>query len=418
MEDLFKAFYGYWTESNLAEWHFWTYPIASILLVWLLTIVLSKTLFKPNQQNNDQANPEIFKKVFYIFRAAIWATFITMGLLIFGVCYWWAKGLYGNLNLEFSHLLSFILLWVIIIVLNYRLAIYYKKATIREIVSPPISNNMQGTHSLKARKGFVKNRWAIIPGALGFLGLLLLYLRPVSLISIVIDDSGSMGPSLEIGKRALAETFRNFDPNYTKIVITNFGENISKETDPYKNFDALSKVKETNKVNAHTQICNDISEANNFINILGATKQLGLNHAIWQNFLTTQRVSKESPVYGEKVLLIITDGLEYDRSYYNKTLCDANVELDPFYEGNIHWIDLYDRGVKVEPAFNGFYTMMQECYPANVYPGLTMEDYTVAVQSALNKFELDYRLIFWLVILFIIGTIWLFLIRPKSINTR
>lgn len=406
---LWKAITSYWSNTQLADWQFWTYILGALLLTWLIAVLLNKFLIKP--QGNDE-----LKKVFFIHRSWIVSAFIVAGSIIGLMCFWWAKNKYSRNHLEFSHLIALILVLTVPIISAIRLRSLFSHQDLKEITPQAISNEEENRLTLIARKGFFKNRLSILIGALGFLGLLMLLYRPVVMVSIVIDDSGSMGQSLKIGTDALTQTFSKFDPKYTQVVITSFGKSNPQANTPYPNFSSLSKVTDVGKLDANTIVCASLDDATNYVAGLQPDKGLGLNQAVWQNFLHTKtKYNEDSTIYGDKVLLIITDGLEYNRQWYNKTLCDPSTGLSGFYEDNIHWIDLLDRNSLTDTQFDGFNQMMKECYANNIYPGLDLENYMGALSSVLNDFELDWRLIYWMIFFFVLLSLIFFLIEPQKI---
>lgn len=417
MNEITNNLYRFYHDFNPGDWHHLAYPLLSCFLVLLVGIVILKVIFRP-------VHDQIIKRPFFIYKTLFIATCVTMGSVVLSICYWWAKGIYSNgLSIQFSQLVSLILLSITGVFIHLKFRSYFKQDSIIELMKQPISEYQQTNQLNTLRKEFIKNRlWLLVPiVSFGSLFIFLLFRNKV-LISIVMDDSGSMenNNAMQYGQLALTNTFESMENDYTQIVISSF-QDPSSASQEFKNFEDLSEVTNAALVKANTVIANSVQEASSFIVSLTGGKGYGLNKAIWNNYLTSKQLEESNlNTSAERVMLIVSDGEEYGTDWYRPlTLC-GNSDFDTFYNGQIFWIDLKDRTVIPEGSkeyidHHGFHAMMQECYGGHIYPGFSMDDYNIALDDIMAQFELNRTLIYSAVAIVLLFSLVIFFITPPSI---
>jgi hypothetical protein len=419
MNEIIRSFNSFYRDFKPTDWHHWAYPVLSLLLVWIFAVLILKLFIKPKFNST-------IKRPFYIFKSLYIAVCVVTGLVVLSVCFWWAKGYYSQVYpIQFSQLLTIILLAVFGIIIQVKLRNFFSQDTLTELVKQPISEYEQTNIVNLLKKEFNKNRlWLILPIASFLAVFLFLQFKSKVLISIVMDNSGSMASSdaMKYGQDALNKTFSTMSDKYTQVVISSFPDEEPKESGPFKNFGELVKTTNPSQVRANTTIASTLIEASNLITNLPGDKEFGLNNAMWNNYLTSKQLTEAQPI-NERVMLIISDGMEFSSEWYGtNTLC-TNADFDEFYEGKVFWIDLLNReslGSKIGEILNmdGFSTMMHECYDAQIYNGFTMEDYNIALGNIMNEFELNYMLIYFALGIVLIFALVMFLLTPPSIIQR
>ncbi|MEA5259148.1 hypothetical protein VB264_15230 [Arcicella aquatica] len=374
----------------------------SLVLSYFVGIVLNKQLVK---RKDGDTESRILKEEFYVHRSHIYAGYSTMLLSIGIIGYYWSSGKYGYKHLESTHLLMLIACACYSIFWFLKLKEYYTASSLRKIVEQPTSEEEHNDFSIKAKKAFDKSkRWVLIL-FLGAVAFLYSFSRPLTLISIVIDDSGSMGNALAIGKDAITETMNRLSGRYTDIFITSFGIGNPTPEGPHTSFSELARIKRiTNRnIDAKTQFCDDPNEASEFVASLIPDKGFGLNQAIWHNYIKTKEylTSVDSSNYQDRIMLIITDGEEFSRAWYDTTFCSPQYDFNRIYGKNVYMIDLHQSPNSVDVnATGGFRTVMRECYGnEHIYNGFEQSDYIDALNYVLKPYELDDRLVFWVVII-------------------
>lgn len=425
MNEIIRSFNSFYRDFKVSDWHHWAYPILSILLVWLIAVLVLKLIITPKFNST-------IKRPFYIFRSLHIAACVVMSLVVLSICYWWARGYYAQVYpIQFSQLLTLILLSILGIFTHVKLRNLFQQDTLAELVKQPISEYEQMGLVNQLRKEFNRNKlWLIAPLSSFIMLFVFLQFRSKALISIVMDDSGSMAGNnaMKLGQDALNKTFSTMSDRYTQVVLSSFPDVEPTEGSPFKNFGELAKTTTPSQVSANTTVAATVSEATSFINGLAGGKGLGLNNAIWNNYLTSKQLVENTPGLNNRVLLIISDGMEFSREWYGANTFCSVAEFDEFYEGNVFWINLLDRDGITDPNTlslissgllrDGFSTMMQECYSAQIYNGFTMEDYNVALGNIMDEFDLNYYLIYFALGIVIVFALVMFLITPPSIIQR
>lgn len=422
-------------EYYLSGFNFYTrnIPSGTEMILWVLGSLLVSYGFgfllnrlvvkRKNEIGQNKNNEEsILKEEFFVHRAHIYSGYVTMLLTILIIGWFWSHGEYGYKHLESTHLLMMIscagysIFWFI------KLKKYYTSASLRYIVEQPTSEEEHNDFAKRAKKAFDKSKHLVFILLVGVITFLFSFNRPMTLISIVIDDSGSMGNALAIGKDAITETMNRLSGRSTDVFITSFGKSNPKPESPHTSFSELAritKIKDRN-IDAKTQFCDDPAEASEFVASLIPDKGYGLNQAIWHNYIKTKEhlASVDSSNYKDRVMLIITDGDEFNRAWYDSTLCSPQYGFNRVYGKNVYMIDLHQSPNTVDANTNGgFRVVMKECYGNdNIYNGFEQSDYIDALNSVLSPYELDDRLIFWVILISVIHILIVFVIISVSLS--
>ncbi len=406
MNNLLKTIQKYWTDAPFTNVLFWVCIIGTVLLIFTLSFVIRKMLWKNSNQK--------LQTTFLVYKSRIFSSYIVAGVVVLWACICWVSNYYVTTDLRLCHILMLFISLLIPVLSGLSLRGHYNSSnSFQNISTTSITLSDYEENKKIAKKEFQKLKRFGLIGLLGFIGLVAVGFRTKTLISIIIDDSGSMGPALEIGRNALGRTLAKNDDTYTKFIVTSFGDGNPSPSSPYANFSGLMAVTAPNLIDAKTINCQSVSEALSYINTLQPLKQYGLNQAVWQNYLISNQESSAG-YYDNKLLLIITDGIEYHKGWYDKAFCDESVPLMDLYGNNVYLIDLFDRSRQLPGEVNGFYEMMQSCFPENIYSGLSLEDYSFAIDKVIGTYILDPTFIYFIGIMYVLMYTIFLLINPKS----
>lgn len=384
--------------------------LGSLLISYAIGFLLNHFVVK---RNNRNAEGKIIKEEFYVHRAHVYAGYITMAITLLVIGWYWSNGEYGHRHLESTHLLVLIACGGYSIFWFLKLRRYYTPSLLRYIVEQPTSEEEHDDFSKKAKNAFDKSKRLVFILFIGAITFLFSLKRPMTLISIVVDDSGSMGNALVVGKDAITETMNRLSGSYTDIFITSFGKSDPKPESPHASFSELARItKISNKnIDAETQFCDDPAEASEFVKSLSANKGYGLNQAIWHNYIRTKEYlsAVDSSNYVNRVMLIITDGDEFSKAWYDATFCSPQYGFNSIYGDNVYMIDLQAQNAIDVNTNGGFKAVMRECYGNdNIMNGFEQSDYIDALNTVLSPYELDDRLVFWVMLISILHIVIVF----------
>ena len=388
-------------------------PILGLGLCYVGGILLNRSFVRPNA--DDELTHD-----FYQHRAQVWAGFWVMVLTLWLIVYCWARGIYqaesGFLrHAELGSLLLLVVCGVYSAYWLWQLRGYYTRQRIWNVVEQANTNVQGRARMVKARTAFDKTKLGVLVLVLGALGLVSLVWSPRTLVSIVIDDSGSMGPALEVGSDALAEVMPLLNKERTHVMLTSFGKSDPDSTRPFSSFATLTRVTKADSLDAKTTFLEDPLAVSAFVLGLKPPKKLfGLNAAIWQNYLRS-RAQSENVHYNNRVLLIVSDGEEFSRGWYNTTFCQPETDFGDFYANQVYFIDLLPASVTPLPTTQGFRTVMKECFGEDhIRNGNVREDYLSALTDVFNPYRFDVYLPFWVLGLCVVYILLIFLINVSS----
>jgi len=394
MNEFFQNFSSYWKEAQYGTFLFWALPLGSLFIIWLLTVVSLKFITKRKK----------LKTVFIINRVWIVSSLAVAAILIGIICYLWVINIFSDHPIQLSLLLSLFLAMLVPIICFARLRNYYTPEGIKEITDQPKTQRQLDAVITFTKKAFRKNKIFFIIPFIGFLMLLFILNKGVNLISIVIDNTPSQGLSFYEAKTALDQTVSELDDN-NKIIITSMSQARSGKT-------SLEEIMSTKIYKPTCDISTLIDtklEAMNYISSLSLMAgDSPILETIWQNYLFTKQATLNN-TFKNKVLMIITDGLENAATFSSgKFLCSSK-EYNAFYSSENTYVIDY-----AEPQNNPFMECAQKC-GFEIQDGRTKEDFSFALDQILTTFKNNWFLIFWTIVIVVIMTIIGIIIQPKKI---
>lgn len=406
MEELFKHFGSYIRTAEFDTLNFWLFPIGTVIIIWVLTMVSIKLINKKKKG---------VKTVFRIHKHWICCSIIIATVIIGLTCYWWATNYFNNHPLQLSMLISLFIALLFPIISFSKLRSFFTAEDIREITDQAKTPSQFDETLTFAKKEYRKKRLCYLILLAGFLFLLFSLNNGKNLISIVFDNSESMDGRNAI--EALSETFDNLGNN-NEIVLTTL-EGLDADTTRYiLDVDKIFATKKASDLKAgNVQFFTDPIAAKNGLNITNNCWGSPICESIWKSFLLTKE-SKTAETYSNKLLIVITDGM--DNVYYSlskRRFFFDQPEFAEFYSPeNVFIIDYSDEKLIGQlGGENLFMNKFQEsgCEVYNVVN--SKDDYINALNAALNSFVSNWFLIFWVIIISAIMTLIAMLIGPKKI---
>lgn len=401
MNEFLKSFSTYCKEAEFNSITFWAFPLLTLFLIWLLTTFGVKIFSKRKK----------LKTVFAINRVWVISSLITAATIIGIICYMWSKNLFATNHNELSLLISLTVAMLIPVIALFNLRSYYTTEGIKEITDQPKTANQLNAVIVLTKKAFTANKIYFLIPLIGFLFLLFYFYKGTNLISLVIDNSGSMTQTDAL--TAIGETFDKLDENNQIVLTTLNGPNYIPNTNAKTSITELMQVKKSGNLLAGNVIAfQNPSEAKSALSqITGFECCSPVCESIWKSFLFIKE-TKASETYGHKLLVVFTDGAD---SYISESLKTGKFFFDDegfaeyFSPENVFIID-YSGGVS-----NIF---MQKCNDSgcDVYAAENnKQGYLDALDNALQTFKNNWYLIYWTLIIFSVFTIIALLIQPKKI---
>jgi hypothetical protein len=400
MTDFFKSFGAYYKSTDFSSFVCWAFPVGTLLFIWLATTIGVKVFNKRGQM----------KKIFIINRAWIISSMIAACILISLICFWWSKNFFSNHPYQLPLLVSLTIAMLIPVVALFKLLPYFSPEFIKEITDQPKTANQLNSVIVHTKKAFRRNKLYFLIPVLGFLFLFFYLYKGTNLITLVLDNSGSMIQTTAL--EALTETFDNLDKNNEIVLTTLNGPNYKPNTNARKSMNDLMKEKKSSNLNAgNVTAFQNPAEAKNAISqITGFECCSPICESIWKSYLFI-RETKSNETYKNKLLVVITDGAD---NYINESLKTQKFFFDNaafaeyFPAENVFIIDYSEAGSNI---------FIQKCSSAgcDVYPAENNKQaYLDALDNALQSFKNSWFLIYWTIIIFSLFTIIALLIQPKK----
>lgn len=398
MENFLNSFGRYIKETEFNSFEFWLYPLATLLLIWVITTVGLKIFTKR----------EKLKTVFVIHGAWICASLIVATIIIGLSCYFWSMNYFSDHHIQFSLLICLFISLLIPIFSFISLRNFYTIDEIKEIAAQPKTQNQLDKTITDTKKAYRRIKLCYLMLLAGFLLLLLSLNKGQNLISIVFDNSGSMENTNAV--QAISETLDNLDKN-NEIVLTTL-DGLGKNSSGGKSTlnEILATTHYSKLQGGNVVSFSDPHSAKNGLNQASNTCWGSpICEAIWKSFLFTQ-TTLANTAYKKKLLIIITDG---DDNVGNTILASKFFfDIEPFadwYSTDKVFIIDYSTGT-INPFLQKFHDAGCESYTVTN----NKQDYLDALDNALNSYKNNWYLIYWLIIITAIFTLIAFLIEPKK----
>jgi len=398
MEKFFYSLSEYFRNADTDKLEFWIYPLATILLIYLSTIVGLK-LIKPKK----------LKTTFLIHKIWIVSSLIIATIVISLICSYWVTNYFSKNHVELALLISLFASLLIPIFRFVSLRNYFTNEGLKEIAYQPKTPSTLEATIVFARKCFNRIKIFYLIPIIGFLFLLGLLNKGQNLIAIIFDNSGSM--EYKNASDALSETFDHLDYNNEIIFSTldGLGENLLGSQNSLNNILSKNIYTQLNGGNV-AYFADPISAKNGLHQIANECWGSPICEAIWKSFLFV-KATQDINNYKNRLLIIISDGDDNIQNTIqsSKFFYDDNIFMQYFPPDNTLIID-YSDGM-LNPLFNRFQESGCEIYAVEDIK----QDYLDALDVALGSFKNNWNLIFWTITICVLLTTIALFVETKKI---
>jgi hypothetical protein len=406
MDEFIKSFGNYWREAPFDTFVFWLIPVGTIVSIWFLTTIGLK-IFRKRKK---------LKTVFMVNKAWVISSLLIATVLISITCYCWSQNIFAQKPYQMALFISLAIALLIPILVFVNLRRYYSNENMKmkEIVELPKTFQQLEKRIPLIQRAFERIKLYYLLSLLGFLFLLFYLNRGTNLISIVFDNSGSMETSNAMD--ALSETFATLEDNNEIVLTTLEGLSSQNDAELKQNMTDLMLVTQSQRLKAGiVRLFSTPSEVHsNLHDIFNSGKPVygsPISESIWKMWLTVKE-SKSNQTYRNKLLIIITDGMDnIDAALASgKFFFDGSNEFGEYFAPENTFVIDYSGGTS-----NNF---LQRCMDAgcDIYPAENSKtDYLNALDNALLSFKNNWFLIYWLILIFGVFALTGILIPSKKI---
>ncbi len=408
---MFQSFKAYLYGSHW-DFEFFIYITGAFLVVFLISLFVLSVFIRRREA--------LRLRVFKIFRIAFIACCVTLFAIVAIISTFLVTGVYYTHPLQFSHLLAFGLICILLSVLLAIFAGQFRGDQIKSLTGMPATRGDENDKRVKLSKGFTRMKlWYLLP-MLGFLFLLLIYFQPKNLISIVLDNSDTMletankGESkYETARDALAGTIGHISM-FNHFVVTTIDRKGGKH-----DYATIMGTTDFSKLRGISQYFDNASSALNYINSIPIGGDSPITEIIYSNLLFIQ---KTIPIenYTNIYLLIITDcrenGCLLDLQASKNYLC-KDAKFNNIFSGDqVTLIDLEGNFANRTYMNNPDLVLMQRCIDCgfSIEDGSSEDSYEDALKGVLQKFFFDWHLIAWVLFFYLLNGVFVILIHPKN----
>ena len=324
----------------------------------------------------------------------ILSIFVVIALLKF-------TAFFGNTFCQFGVINGFLLICGLTLWAYIALCLYIKKRAI-VLMNTPVSNTFMTTQFKAMKKHIRVYMLSFLLTAVPFV-LLLVRTNSSNLISIVLDNSGSMTKYLDRGAISLTSVLAE-SPHKSEYVFTTLDVRVPyspKDTTIQQYFETIVNTTDPNRLpTSTTTYANSQGLINDFLQV-SASGYTPLLQGIWQNYLTARNNFAH---YKNRKMIIVSDGADNIYGFEESSkqrwqhqdifqqqgkVGESPVE---FFNGGIYAINLGGD----ESAY-----LWDDCYESiSLRDGNSQQSYFEALIDFLPEMFFD-----WMLIFFIIGVL-------------
>jgi hypothetical protein len=387
--------------SHITDSIAWNLGFPAIMLggFLLLTFIIAYFYCKREQKEDaEEKHATITRKILCsMYLSGVITLFITTIVVI---CLMKFTAFFGNTFCQFGVVMGFLLIGILSFIAYLQFCKKTKKKEMA-IYNVPISQSAMSSKLTHLKSVLNKKLVLFFVVAAPFL-LLLINNKSQSLVSIVLDNSGSMSYALPYGinsmETILAQTPHKGQYVFTTLTIAQNKE--IKDTTVNQYFNTIVNTKRASDLSTSTETFTDTRALINAFSQVGDAGGSAIYQGIWQNYLVARDFS--SSVFQSKKMIIISDG-EDDLYYYaplpgqkwnKKDIFQQKGQVGEspadFFDGGIYCINLGESDSKY---------LYDDCTASiEVYDGTDQQSYFNALAEILPEMYFD-----WFLIYFIIG---------------
>ena len=383
--------------------------IGSLILLYILILILLSLSKEKTSTYN------IFKSVYI-------SSFIVLTLLlIVAISIWNFSELFEFRPIQFIFFLTEIVLLIIPLVILISLTNHFTRDKLHKISGVSYSERERDNFYHEARRAFRKMKYFFLLPLLPFLLLLIQNPHP-SLLSIVIDNSNSMGDFNAV-KRAVASPLGRVDE---KTIVTLGHFEICSTQEEHDRLEAKYKsdVKEIvnkNYFNDLTGVVEYFSNKNDAIEYLNwegfelNNSSTPLYECVWKNYLYVKDELPPGQQYKKKILIVATDGIGNLTSSAYPGSPGNNFNIFMYAANNGQTIsDFYD-DVSLISFGDGTDPFFYSLTSSNIYDGQNPSSIEQAMKNITSRVSIDWMFIILLVIPLGLVILILLFIVPKKL---
>ena len=379
------------------------YLLISIAVLYLVYVLVLKLFLKKEKPN---------WRILYLL--VIVPIFLLFSFLIVAIYLWCFTKFFSENPFQ----LTFLIIELVFLITSFSaffiLSKKFKFKELYKITGIPISTFEVNLFYSKFKKYFkILKLWFLLPI---FSFIILFFCKdPNTLLSIVFDNSTSMGDEFHDQTRAISNTLNYINSN-TDIVISYFPicDDCSELQDNLKNnIDDIISETDYDNLLGESEIFFDKNSAIRFIR----SDELELSNigsplaeTIWGNFLYTVSETK-AKTYKNKHLIVISDGDGFilgKESLINFNIFEQNTE-----EAQLD--DYFNKITLISLSQNGNNNFFNNALEHEFYDGSNLTNYKKALNEITKNYKKDWHFIFWLAFLYLIFVIPALLINPKKL---
>lgn len=386
----------YWGNILVSEWNLY-FPLL-MLLGWLvLSLIISLVFISKKEHDEDENKPKTitFRILSSIYLGGILTLFISLVTLLILLKF---TPFFAHNFCQFGVLVGFIIISVITIA-TYSNICSQTKNRDSNLFKIPISNNFLVRRFHYLRKALNTLFYVSLILLIPFL-ILLIENKQQHLVSIVLDNSGSMMESLPYGIAALETAIQESPQNadYVFTTLTQVRDFDPKAETLNQYFDSIVQTNSISKLPTITETyTNPIELINSFKQVDDAGVS-PIYHGIWQNFLMSKEHIKGRSFQKNK-LIIISDGIDLiyqlkenypDLKWFPRDIFQqkgtGQVTPYDFFDGGIYCINLGET--------DSDYLYKDCANSIQVYDGTNQQSYFKALIDILPELYFDYILLY------------------------
>ena len=373
------------------------FPLIMLGGFLLLTLMITYYYASKPPANEEEKLATITRKILCsMYLSGVITLFITVVVVI---CLLKFSAFFGKEFCQFGVVIGFFLICIITFTAYLQLCIKTKNKEM-SLLNVPISNSFM-SKKVKHLKVVLRNKLLLFLIVIVPFLMLFISNSKQSLVSIVLDNSGSMHEYLPYGINSLEAVLAQ-SPHKGTYVFTTLDFTKSREireATVNQHFNTIVNTKNPNSLPTHTEILSSSRELiNTFSQVEGAIGS-PIYQGIWQNYLEARNVSNP---FSTKKMIIISDGdddlyqnlkLNPNQIWDKKDIFQQKGEVGQspydFFGGGIYCINLGESDNE---------NLFADCAESiQIFDGTTQRSYFNALVDILPEMFYDLILIYFII---------------------
>ncbi|MGY8687881.1 MAG: hypothetical protein ACKVHP_09120, partial [Verrucomicrobiales bacterium] len=348
---------------------------------------------------------------FNLWRAWLVAGCITAFLLVAWITFVSRRGEAFRTNYELPTLISFTMAMLCPVIALVKLRASFTRQKLKNLAGQTHTPREESRTVTSLRRAFRRAKvWLLLP----LLGLAVLFipgLSKPSLVSILLDNSGSMEEPIAQAREILHTILPQF-PNKSKFVITTFDRDAS-----INSIEELMNVTagQIDSLSGSVQAFMNPADAISHIEGVSTDQGSPICEGIWKTYLD---INQQDPLqFPNRLFLIITDGKDKRLSFSDQNTQFFNMDegfATVFPDDMVHFIDVRLEGEN-GGAGEGLFRAAESA-GMNYNDAQDPEVYQSVLKGLLSPWTVDKDLVFITVLVFAFSAFLALFISPKRMQ--